>query len=127
MPRHWLVVTVALLSVAGATETSRKDEETIRGTWDLTFSEQEGKREEVVGKEPMRLDFAADTFGFRLPGGAGHPQPYRIDAGQRPRTIDWLAGGKHGPSRPLLGIYERAREIMVERTLASVEALIGKA
>jgi uncharacterized protein (TIGR03067 family) len=82
------------------------DAERIQGVWTFTSSEREGKDENIGDKVSLQMEFTADTFRFRLPAGARHTQPYKLDASKRPKTIDWLAGGKTGPTEPLFGIYE---------------------
>jgi uncharacterized protein (TIGR03067 family) len=104
---QWLIIpAVALLSAADAAQKPQRDGDRIQGTWTVTSSEREGKKEPGTEKDPLQLEFAADTFRFLLPAGARHKQPYKLDPSKKPKTIDWLDGGKNGPSKPLLGIYE---------------------
>jgi uncharacterized protein (TIGR03067 family) len=107
MCRYWLLLSaVALLSQGGAAEKPQKDEDKLRGLWTLTSSERNGKKEIEEGKLPLGVEFTAETFRFQLPAGARHPQPYKLDAGKKPKAIDWLPGDKNRLSKPLLGIYE---------------------
>jgi uncharacterized protein (TIGR03067 family) len=107
MRPHWLLLSaVALLSGADAAPKPQKAEDRIQGVWELVSSEREGRIEPGSERDPLQLEFTADTFRFRLPAGARHPQPYKLDPGKKPKLIDWLAGGRHGPSKPVPGIYE---------------------
>jgi uncharacterized protein (TIGR03067 family) len=97
---------VPLFSGVNAVQKPQTDEERIQGVWKLVSSEREGKREPGDVKYPLQLVFSTDTLRFALPAGARHPQPYKLDATRKPKRIDWLAGGKNGPSKPVPGIYE---------------------
>lgn len=104
---HWLLIpTVILLSGAAADQKPPRDEDRMQGTWVFATSERDGKKELDGDKVPLEMEFTTETFRFRLPAGAKHAQPYKLDASKKPRTIDWLAGAKTGPAKPLLGIYE---------------------
>jgi uncharacterized protein (TIGR03067 family) len=87
-------------------DAAKEEQEKLQGVWALASSERDGRAEPGDAANGLELEFAADTFRFRLPAGARHPQPYKLDPGAKPKAIDWLAGGKHGPSKSLLGIYE---------------------
>lgn len=101
-----LLPAVALLSGADAPKKPPTDGDRIQGAWNLVSSERGGKAEAGDEKQPLQMEFTAETFRFRLPAGARHPQPYKFDPERTPKTIDWLPDGKHGPSKSVPGIYE---------------------
>jgi uncharacterized protein (TIGR03067 family) len=105
MYTHWLLLPVVML-IAGAGPKPASDAEKVPGVWRFTSSERDGKAEPCDPKNPLEVEFTGETFRFSLPAGASHPQGYKLDPTAKPKAIDWLAGGKHGSSKPLAGIYE---------------------
>ena len=87
--------------------------EQIPGIWLVASSERDGKAEPGDQKDPLQLEFTDKTFRFRLPGGARHPQSYKLDPTAKPKAIDWV-GGKNGPTKPVPGIYQLDGEQLVE-------------
>jgi uncharacterized protein (TIGR03067 family) len=108
MQTRFIVIATAAVCLAADSheDAAKEDREKLQGVWAITSSERDGKPEQGDSKSPLELGFAAETFRFHLPAGARHPQPYQLDPNAKPKAIDWLAGGRHGPSEPLLGIYE---------------------
>jgi uncharacterized protein (TIGR03067 family) len=108
MRTRFIVIAAVGLCLAADSpkDASKEDQEKLRGVWAFASSERDGKQERSESEDALELEFAAESFRFHLPAGARHPQPYRLDPDAKPKGIDWLAGGKHGPSEPLLGIYE---------------------
>jgi uncharacterized protein (TIGR03067 family) len=101
-----LLPALAFLPPGDTAKKPPADGERIQGVWTFTSSERAGKAENLPEGDFLKMEFTAETFRFHLPAGARHPQPYKLDPGKKPKTIDWLAGGRNGPSEPLLGIYE---------------------
>src|SRR6478672_702546 len=101
-----LVPAVALHSGADAPKKPPADGDRIQGVWNLVSSERGGKAEAGDERQPLQIEFTAESFRFRLPAGARHSQPYKLDAGTTPKAIDWVPGGKNGPSKSVPGIYE---------------------
>jgi uncharacterized protein (TIGR03067 family) len=99
-----LVPAVALLSGADAPKKPPADGDRIQGVWNLVSSERGGKAEAGDEKQPLQIEFTAESFRFRLPAGARRAQPYTLDPGKSPKAIDWL--GDRKDVSPVPGIYE---------------------
>jgi uncharacterized protein (TIGR03067 family) len=115
MSMQWyclLLPAVACLALGDTAKKPPADAERIQGVWTFTSSQRAGKAENLPEGDFLKMEFAADAFRFHLPAGARHAQPYKLDSGRKPKTIDWLAGGRNGPSEPLLGIYELDGDIL---------------
>lgn len=103
-----LIAAVVSVHLFGQPPKPAKDEEKIQGVWVFASGERDGKQELSDLKDRLEMEFAADAFRFHLPAGARHLQPFKLDSGPSPKTIDWLPGEKNVLLKPVQGIYKLA-------------------
>jgi uncharacterized protein (TIGR03067 family) len=102
-----LVLGLVAVSAAGLTAQSgdsKKDQEKFQGTWEFTAAEKGGKDD--PSQKGTTVTIEGDKFTVRAGGKVVQAGTFKLDATQKPKTIDATVTEGDGKGTTMLGIYE---------------------